>query len=152
MPDTRPTLTISYSTDFSLTIRLSQVRRYDVASPEYCFDFSCRVLHSKGEFNYSGRDICFDPRTFHDFVGQLAAIRKGKAESAGFFEVGEMIKFAIGVHGRKTKASMTIREYQPNGEQTVLSAGFQVDYDMFVNALHAKATQFLRDLADVESP
>jgi hypothetical protein len=126
MADTRPTLTISYSTDSSLTIRLSQVRRYDVASPEYCFDFSSRVLHSKGEFNYSGRDICFDPRTFHDFVGQLAAIGKGKAESAEFFEVGERIKFAIGVHGRKTKASMTIREYQPNGSKPCSQRDFKL--------------------------
>jgi hypothetical protein len=59
------------------------------------------------------------------------------------------IEFSIDIHERKATASIRIREHQPYAEQTLLSAGFQVDYDLFVNALHSKTTQFLAELEDV---
>lgn len=61
-----------------------------------------------------------------------------------------MIEFSIEIRRRKAEASARIREYQSNGEQTLLSAGFQVDYDFFVNALYSKATEFLMELASME--
>ena len=146
---TQPNLIISYSPDFSLEIQFSSVQRYAVVCSEYRFDFTCRVLHSKGEFTYAARDICFDPQSFKDFAGQLDAIRNGKAKGAEFHEVGHMIEFSINIRDRKPQASVRIREYQPNGEQTVLSAGFGVDYDLFVNALYSKTTEFLKELADI---
>ena len=62
-----------------------------------------------------------------------------------------MIDFSIALQNRQTKASIRIKEYQPAGEQTLLSAGFQVEYDLFVNALHGKVTQFLAELHHVET-
>ena len=146
-----PTLTISYSVDFFLAIQFSGIHHYDVASPEYQFDFTCRIPHPKGEFTYRGRSICFDPQTFRDFVAQLDDIRKGAADHAEFREVGHMIDFSIALQNRQTKASIRIKEYQLAGEQTLLSAGFQVEYDLFVNALHGKVTQFLAELHHVET-
>ena len=151
MSQAPPTLTINAHPDFSLAVQLSDVQHYDAASPEYWFDFTCRVLHSKGEFTYVGRRICFAPQTFRDFAAQLDSVRNGRADHAEFHEVGHMIEFSIRLMNRETKTSVRIREFQPRGEQTLLSAGFQVDYDLFVNALHGKVTQFLTELEHVES-
>lgn len=149
MSDTQPCLTISYSRGFSLVILFSGFRGNPQVWPEYCFDFTSRILHSKGEFTYFGRAVCFEPKTFRDFAEQLNAIRQGKAQSAEFHEVGHMIEFSISVLERTTKASMRIREYQAGHEDTFLTAAFHVDYDLFVNALYAKTTQFLAELAGV---
>ena len=146
----RPNLAINYSQDFSLAIRFSRVQRYAAVCSEYYFDFTCRILHSKGEFVYTGRDICFAPQTFREFAEQLNAIRQGKAERAEFHEIGDMIDFAIEIRGRETRASVRIREYQPNGEQSLLTASFRVDYDLFVNALYRMASEFSMELASVE--
>ncbi|HYA28019.1 MAG TPA: hypothetical protein VEI95_04325 [Acidobacteriota bacterium] len=120
------------------------------APAQHYFDFTCRARHSKGEFAYTGRDICFDPQAFRDFAKQLDAIRNGKAQRAGFHDVGEMLRFSIEIHGRETAASVRIREYQPNGQETLLSASFRVDYDLFVNALYAKILVFSEALEGAE--
>lgn len=147
MNDLSPTLTINYSSDFSVKIELSQVRRYELVLPEYCFRFFSRIHHSKGEFTYVGRDICFDPQTFRNFAEQLNAIRTGKAQRAEFHEVGYMIEFSIEIQDRKTEACLRIKEYQPHGQLTVLSAAFQVDYDLFVNALYHQAAEFSAEMS-----
>jgi hypothetical protein len=149
--DARPSLAISFAPNFSVTIQFSGVQRYELVGPEYRFNFSCRVLHSKGEFTYVGRDICFDLQTFREFVEQLDAIRTGKAVSARFHEVGDMIEFSVEICERKAQASLAIREYQPNDEQTRFSASFQVDYDLFVNALHSKVTEFIEEVENATS-
>ena len=45
-----------------------------------------------------------------------------------------------------SQASFSIREHQAGAEQTLLSAGFPVDYDLFVNALYDRTMQFLAEL------
>jgi hypothetical protein len=77
----------------------------------------------------------------------LDAIRRGKAEHAQFYDYRHMIEFSLSVRDRKIRASLKIREYQVGAEQTVLSAGFPVDYDLFVNALYERTMQFLAELA-----
>jgi hypothetical protein len=57
-----------------------------------------------------------------------------------------MVKFSLSVVARKIQASLSIREYQAGAEQTLLSAGFPVDYDLFVNALYDRTLQFLAEL------
>ena len=133
-----------------MTIQLSHVDDYAVASPQYSFDVFCQILHPTGHFAYTGRDIGFDPHVFHCFAGQLDAIRKGKAKVAELREAGDMIIFSVEIRGRDTRASVRIREYQPDGDLTVLSAGFHVDYDLFVNALWRSAVEFCRELAKLE--
>jgi len=150
MTEIQPSLMISYSTDFSLEIVFSRIRGNPQIWPEYSFNFSCRILHTMGEFTYFGREICFDPKTFRTFAEELSEIRQGKGNSAKFHEVGCMIEFSISVLDRKTKASIRVREFQAGEEETVLSASFHVDYDLFVNALHAKTMQFVDELAGVD--
>jgi hypothetical protein len=128
-------------------MQLSSVQTYEVASPDYCFDFACRVRHPTGEFTYKASDIFFAPQVFRNFAEQLDAIREGKTEDAKFHDYGQMTEFSIHVHNRKTQVSLRIRVYQPGAAQTVLSAGFPVDYDLFVNALHEKVAQFVTELS-----
>jgi hypothetical protein len=118
----------------------------EVASPDYRFEFACRIHHPTGEFTYSASDIFFAPQVFRDFAEQLDAIRRGKAEHAQFHDYGQMVKFSLSVVARKIQASLSIREYQAGAEQTLLSAGFPVDYDLFVNALYDRTLQFLAEL------
>jgi len=148
MSVSQPRLTIDYSTDFSLDIQFSEE---DQHAPLGYFDFSCHVHHFTGQFTYTRRNTCFAPQTFHDFAGQLDAIRKGTAQRAEFHEVADMIVFSVEVHGRDTTASLRIRQHQLNGEETWLSAGFRVDYDLFVNALYRRACEFFRDLVGTDS-
>lgn len=150
MPDTKPCLTITYSKDFFFDVVFSSVQGNPQIWPEYCFDISCRIRHSKGEFAYLGRKTCFDPETFRKFAEELEAIRQGKGHSAKFHEVGYMIEFSISVLERKTKAAIRVREFQAGEEETVLTAAFHVDYDLFVNALQAKTKQFVDELASVD--
>lgn len=150
MSEIRPELSIRYSSDFSLTIRFSRVQRYEVSYSEYYFEFACRILHSKGEFTYTGRDICFEPQMFHRFVAQLDAIRSGRAQHAELHEVGHMIVLSIDIEGRKARASLRIREFQPLAEETLLTAGFPVDYDLFVNAIHRQAFEFSQELESLD--
>jgi hypothetical protein len=145
-----PILVIDYASGLFVTIQLSNARPYEAAWPEYRFNVSSRIPHSKGEFTYTGRDICFDPQTFRDFSEQLNAIREGKAERAEFHEVGQMIEFAIEARDGKTETSLRIQEHQPNGELTVLSACFEVDYDLFVNALQRKAADFAAEISNAQ--
>jgi hypothetical protein len=146
MSEIRPELSIRYSSDFFLTIRFSRVQRYEVGYSEYYFEFACRMSHSKGEFTYSGRDICFDHQMFRNFVGQLEAIQKGQAQHAELHEVGHTIVLALDTEGRKARASLKIREFQPPAEETLLTAGFPVDYDLFVYSLHTQASEFAQQL------
>jgi len=150
MSDLQPDLKINYSRDFSLTIQFSHVDDCAFASSQYFFDVTCQILHPTGQFAYTGLDICFDPQMFHRFAGQLDAIGKGRTEIAELREVGGMIIFSVEIRGRDTRASVRIREYQPDGEETLLSAGFHVDYDLFVNALRRSAVEFCRELAKLE--
>jgi hypothetical protein len=150
MGDVPPGLIIRYSSDFSLSIQLSGVQDYEVASPDHRFNFACRIHHPTGEFTYTATDIFFAPQVFRDFVEQLDAIRKGKAELAQFYDYGHMIEFALTVRDRKAQASLRIREYQAGAELTVLSAGFPVDYDLFVNTLCERTKQFSAELEAAE--
>lgn len=146
MSEIRPELSIRYSSDFSLTIRFSRVQRYEVGYAEYYFEFVCRILHSKGEFTYTGREICFAPQMFRRFVSQLEAIRSGRAQHAELHEVGSMIVFSVDIDNGKARASLRIREFQPLAEETLLTAGFPVDYDLFVSAFYKQASEFSREL------
>lgn len=151
MSELQPCLEINYSSDFSLAIQFSSLERKTSGYPQYQyrFDVTCRVLHFKGEFTYTSRGIFFDPQTFRDFTGQLDAIREGNSKSAKLSELGNMIEFSIEIRGRETHASLKIQEHQLNGERTLFSASFQVEYDLFVNVLHSKATKFVTELAGV---
>ena len=150
MGDVPPSFIIRYSSDFSLSIQLSGVQDYEVASPDHRFDFACRIHHPTGEFTYTATDISFAPQIFRGFAEQLDAIRSGKAEHAQFYDYGHMIEFSLSARDRKIRASLKIREYQPGAEQTVLSAEFPVDYDLFVNALYERTMQFLAELETAE--
>jgi hypothetical protein len=150
MGDTPPSLIIRYSSDFSLSIQHAGLQVYEVVSPDHRFDFACRIHHPTGEVTYTATDIFFAPQVFREFAEQLDAIRSGKAEHAQFYDYGHMIEFSLSVRDRKVRASLKIREYQAGAEQTMLSAGFPVDYDLFVNALYEKTMQFLAELETAE--
>jgi len=74
----------------------------------------------------------------------------GKADYAQFYDYGQMIRFSLNVRDRKVWASLKIREHQAGAEETLLSAGFPVDYDSFVNALYERTKQFLEELETTE--
>jgi hypothetical protein len=150
MGDAPPSLIIHYSSDFSLSIQLSNVQVYEVASPDYRFEFACRIHHPTGGFAYTATNIFFAPQAFRDFAQQLDAIRMGKADYAQFYDYGQMIRFSLNVRDRKVWASLKIREHQAGAEETLLSAGFPVDYDSFVNALYERTKQFLEELETTE--
>lgn len=150
MGDAPPSLIIRYSSDFSLSIRLLNVRVYEVVSPDYRFEFACRIRHPTGEFAYTATDIFFALEVFRDFVQELDAIRRGKSDHAQFHDHGQMIEFSLNVRDGKARASLRIREYQAGAEETLLAAGFPVEYDSFVNALYERTAQFVEELAATE--
>lgn len=150
MGDAAPNLAIHYSSDFSFSIRLSGVQVYEAASSDYRFDLACRIRHTKGEFTYTATNIYFAPQVFRDFVQQLDAIRKGKNNHAHFHDYGQMVEFSLNLEERTMRASLRIREFQAGAEDTLLSAGFPVDYDLFVNALFERTSKFIEELEGTE--
>ncbi len=61
-----------------------------------------------------------------------------------------MLSFSLQRKGRQLQAEVLIREYQPTDKETALSAGFEVDYDLFVNKLAAETLAFAQELKKVK--
>jgi len=136
---------------FAVTIMFSKAERYPtVNQTARYFNVQCTVLHSKGQFTYEGRDICFEVKAFERFRSQLDAIRMGTGSAAELAEAGTMLTFGLEVQGRHTHFSARISEAQAEHDKTVLSAGFNVDYDMFVNKLFEDLTEFIHRIRQVE--
>jgi hypothetical protein len=115
---------------FSLDIVFSKAERYLHAQRDgWYFHVTCLIPHSKGRFTYEGRDICFEPDAFERFGRQLEAMRARKAARAELAEPGRMLTLELTVEGRRTKC-VRIQEAQAGNDMTVLSAGFEVDYDL----------------------
>jgi len=63
-----------------------------------------------------------------------------------------MFSFLLHLQNRQLKATIAVREFQPENELTILTAGFTVDYDLFINRLYDDVFAFARDLKDAELP
>jgi hypothetical protein len=61
-----------------------------------------------------------------------------------------MVEFSLNLEERTMRASLRIREFQAGAEDTLLSAGFPVDYDLFVNALFERTSKFIEELEGTE--
>ena len=61
-----------------------------------------------------------------------------------------MVTFGLLLQAHKLKATITIREFQPQNELTELTAAFNVDYDLFVNKLFEDLSAFARNLKSAE--
>ena len=53
-----------------------------------------------------------------------------------------MFSFALNLNRRRLQSAINIREYQAGDELTTLSAGFKVEYDLFVNKLRDDVAEF----------
>ena len=153
-PDS-PCLQINYSQDFALTISLSRAQEYSrVGLPgvaEYFYKVVLKISHPTGHFEYTADDICFDSQAFEHFAADLRALNAGNRDHAKLSEVGEMLTFNLERKGHHLHGAILVREYQPgNKELTVLTAGFELDYDLFVNKLAAESLEFSRELKKVK--
>jgi hypothetical protein len=146
----RVALAIHHSPLFAFDIMFSKAERNLLAGHNgWYFHVTCVVPHSKGRFTYEGRDICFELEAFEHFSEQLEAMRTGKASNAELAEVGRMLTLGLEVQGRRTIATIRICEAQTDNDMTLLSAGFKVDYDQFVNKLCEDLREFNRKLRDI---
>jgi len=149
-----PTLLINYSPKFKLAISLSRAEAYPKAGlpgyVEHFYDVLIKILHPGGHFEYQADGICFDARVFEHFAHELRSLQAGTADRAQLSEVGQMLSFKLEKRKHHLQASILVREYQPRDKETVLSAEFEVDYDLFVNKLAADILEFTRELKRVE--
>jgi hypothetical protein len=60
-----------------------------------------------------------------------------------------MVVLDLELRGRRLHCSIDISEFQPAEEFTTLHAGFDVDYDLFVNKLSQEVREFRRLLKSV---
>jgi len=144
-----PELRIVYSPLFSFELKLNKAER--VASMGYMswrFSVRCTVCHSKGQFTYEADDSYLEAAALERFAVQLEAIRMGRGEHAELTDDDQMA-FALRLDGRRLTASIRISEFQASNQPTLLSAGFEVDYDLFVNKLSEDLKEFLKGLRQV---
>jgi hypothetical protein len=86
---------------------------------------------------------------FDIFGAQLREMGKGQTQEAKLADEGEMFSFGLLLAGRRLRSAINIREYQAGDELTTLKAGFEVDYDLFVNKLGADLAEFNAALRSV---
>jgi hypothetical protein len=147
--DGEPELRITYSPQFSFELKLHKAER--VTSMGYIswrFSVHCIVHHSKGEFTYEADDMFLEATALERFDLQLDAIRAGRGERAELTDDDQMA-FALNLDGHSLKATIRISEFQASDEPTLLSAGFDVDYELFVNKLSEDLKQFIKGLRHV---
>lgn len=113
------------------------------------FTLFVRCRTPKGRFTYEGQDICFESDAFERFGEQLDAMKAGRAAKAELVEAGRMLSLKLTVKGHSTNCSIRIREAQAANEMTLLSAGFKVDYDLFVNKMSGDVMEFSRKLREI---
>ena len=147
-----PSLQINYSPKFALTLSLSRAQDYSkkgASFVEYFCKVALKILHPTGHFEYQADNICFDRQAFERFAADLRSLGAGDIGYAVLREVGEMFSFKLERKGHRLHAALVIREYQPEDKETSLSAGFEVEYDLFVNKLAADTLAFAQDLKKV---
>jgi hypothetical protein len=146
----RPSLVIGYSQYFTLEIACLRAQEYSKAGmpgvKEYFFATRARIQHPTGYFEYHANDICFDVAGLEQFLQSLMEIRAGRSFRAKLSDVGEMVVLSLEVKGRRLHCSIDLREFQPAEELTTLHAGFEVDYDLFVNRLSEEVREFTKSL------
>ncbi|MGC2208829.1 MAG: hypothetical protein WA532_01860 [Candidatus Korobacteraceae bacterium] len=139
-----PELRITYWPLVSFEIKLDKAER--VANMGYVSwrcSLRCIVCHSKGQFTYEANDTFLEATALERFDLQLDAIRAGSGERAELTD-DDQIAFALCLDKRRLKALIRISEFQSSDEPTLLSAGFDVDYDLFVNKLSEDLKQFIK--------
>lgn len=149
----KPSLHLRYSQDFELDIESSAQISYDgAAAPDWLSRIKCIIRHPTGRFLYEADRICFARSDIERFSTELRNIRNGSSDQARLATPGEMFSFLLHLQNRQLKATIAVREFQPENELTILTAGFTVDYDLFINRLYDDVFAFARDLKDAELP
>jgi hypothetical protein len=144
-----PQLSINYAPELDLSLTCVKVHKYAVASPEYRFKVNCRISHPTGHFEYSARDLCFEPAGFARFAEGLHGIEQGAADSAALMSVGEMLVFQLDRSGGKWSLKLSIREALPPGKLASLTMAVEADYDLLINKLGRKVEDFIANLREV---
>lgn len=113
-----PQLYVNYSTELDLRIRFAKAQRYHGGHTEYFFEVKCHVRHPTGYFEYFVDHLCFQPRDFTDFAGQLHAIGQSIAESAVLKNVGEMFVLQLNRADRhlRLKLDIFVNTFRPAWE------------------------------------
>ena len=136
-------LRISYSPLFSLRFALNKVERIvSAGSTSWKFAVRCLIRHSKGQFTYEATDLFIPADSFEAFEAELREIGNGQSQQAILADEGRMFSFALNLNRRRLQSAINIREYQAGDELTTLSAGFEVEYDLFVNKLRDDIAEF----------
>jgi hypothetical protein len=142
-----------YSQNLAFGITCTRAQEYSKVGMagvrEYFFATRARIQHPTGYFEYQANDICFDVAGVEQFSRSLIEIRDGRSSRAKLSDVGEMVVLSLEVKGRRLHCNIDIREFQPAEELTTLHAGFDVDYDLFVNKLSEQVAEFLKSLKSV---
>jgi hypothetical protein len=150
----RPSLVIAYSQNFSLEITCTRAQEYTrVGLPgvkEYFFATHAKIRHPTGYFEYRASDVCFDIAGMERFLQSLTEVRGGRSARAKLSEVGEMVVLDLELKGRRLHCSIDVRESQAGEELTTLHAGFDVDYDLFVNKLREQVIDFIESLKSLK--
>lgn len=148
-----PSLVIAYSASFTVEITCTRAQQYTkVGMPgvkEYFFATHVKIRHPTGYFEYQASDICLEVAGVERFLQSLMAIRAGRSSHAQLTDVGEMFVLGLELKERRLHCSIDIRESQPGEELTTLHAGFDVDYDLFVNRLSEQVAEFAASLKNV---
>jgi hypothetical protein len=125
--------------DFDITIFPVE---FESHLPSFRAEVSCVISHPTGSFSYNASDVWFDKESYDRFLSSLKAMRDGTGESAkleccsGYFFF-EVKKFEL----IKMRCNISIKEYQPFNEDTILKASFILDYD-FLNVLFRSLIDF----------
>src|SRR4029077_920628 len=124
-------------------------RIVSVGSIDWKFAVRCLIRHSKGQFTYEATSLFIHADCFAAFGEQLGRMGNGKSQEAKLADLGEMFSFALRLSGRRLRSELKIREYKPGDELKQLSAGFEVEYDLFVNKLRDDVAEFNAALRSV---
>jgi hypothetical protein len=148
-----PSLLISYSQNFTFEVICTRAQEYSKVGmaglKEYFFATRVKVRHPTGHFEYQANDICFDIAGIEQFLRSLMEMREGRSSQAKLSDGGDMVVLGLELAGRRLHCSIDIREFQPGEELTTLHAGFDEDYDLFVNKLSAGVREFIESLKNL---
>lgn len=120
-----------------------------IARPDYCFEVNCCLRHPTEAFTYSANDIYFDLESLAAFCEELRGMQRGLRQEAALHDPGEMVVLRLKGNARGLQLTLNVREYLAPSIAT-LNASFDVDYDLFVNKLHAEMGRYLEELRQVE--
>jgi hypothetical protein len=129
--------------DFDITIYPVEFNSY---LPSFRAEVSCLISHPTGAFSYNASDIWFEKELVDHFFLSLKAMIDGNCESAKLECMSMYFVFEIKkVELVKLKCNISIKEFQPSNDDTILKASFILGNYDFLNTLY-------RNLLDLRLP